>query len=146
MSLFFKFSGDSILHHLLTQQIIHLNIDVLYEPKSQASETLSSIFALILSICQRLINLNFCQLFYDRKSLICIYKFPSTSCTSSTLTKLKVNVARLDDCLFLLAGHLKCLSTLIIDVERISPSILNKVQLMQSLSKIFFFFLLYMVR
>ena len=120
MSLFFKSPGNSILHHLLTQQIQHLNIDVSYDPKSEGSKILSSIFAWILSTCQRLINLNFCQLFYDRKSPICIYKFPSTSCTSSTLTKLKVNVKTFYDCLYLLDGRLKYLSTLIIDVKKIS--------------------------
>ncbi len=125
MSLFFKFSGDSILHHFLTRQIIDLNIDVSYEPESKASQTLSSIFALILSTCQRLINLNFCQLFPDRKTPICTYKFRSTSCISSTLTKLKVNVAKFDDCLYLVR-HLKYLSTLIIDVKQISLSLSEK--------------------
>jgi hypothetical protein len=124
LSLFFKASRGSILHHLLTQQILHLTIDVSYEPESKASKILSSIFALILSACQRLISLNFCQLFFDRKTPICIYKFSSTSCTSSTLTELKVNVATFDDCLYLV-GHLKCLSTLIIDVKKISLSFSN---------------------
>jgi hypothetical protein len=126
LCLFFKASRDSILHHLLTQQILHLNIDVSYDPESKESKILSSIFALILSGCQRLIDLNFCQLFYDRKSPICISKFPSTSCTSSTLTKLKVNVATFDDCLYLLDGRLKHLSTLIIDVKKISLSFSDK--------------------
>ncbi|CAF2665784.1 unnamed protein product [Rotaria sp. Silwood2] len=57
--LFQYLRGYSILHHILCQQIIDLNIDVPYKPKSKVSKTLSSIFALILSICQRLINLNF---------------------------------------------------------------------------------------
>ncbi len=126
MPLSLKFSGDSILHHLLTQQITHLNIDASYKPKSKASEILSSIFALILSICQRLINLNFCQLFSDRMITICIHNFPSTSCISSTLTKLKVTVATFDDCLYLLDGHFKCLSTFIIHVEEIWSSVSNK--------------------
>ncbi|CAF1041555.1 unnamed protein product [Rotaria sp. Silwood1] len=123
--LFQYLTGNSVLHDLLTQQITHLNIDVPYEPKSKTSETLSSIFALILSVCQRMTNLNFCQLFSDRKASICIYNLPSTSCISLTLTELKVNVATFDDCLFLLAGHLKCLSTLIIDVKNISWSLSN---------------------
>jgi hypothetical protein len=119
LSLFFKFSGNSILRHLVTQQILHLNIDVSYEPESSTSEILSSLFILILSGCQRLISLNFCQLFYDRTTPICINKYPSTSCTSSTLIKLKVNVTTFSDCLYLLE-YLKCLSTLIIDVKIIT--------------------------
>jgi hypothetical protein len=135
LSLFFKASSGSTLHHLLTQQILHLNIDVSYEPKSKASKILSSTFLLILSVCQRLINLNFCQLFHDRKTPIYISKFPSTSCTSSTLTKLKVNVATFDDFLYLLVGHLKSLSTLIVDVEKISLSFadVNKVNMISIL-------------
>ncbi|CAF5110676.1 unnamed protein product, partial [Rotaria sp. Silwood1] len=43
--LFQYLTGNSVLHDLLTQQITHLNIDVPYEPKSETSETLSSIFA-----------------------------------------------------------------------------------------------------
>ncbi len=50
---------------------------------------------------------------------ICIAEFPSTSCTSSTLIKLKVNAATFDDCLCILDGRLKCLSTLIIHVDHI---------------------------
>jgi hypothetical protein len=126
LSLFFKSLDNSILQRILTQKIQHLNIDVSYELGLKPSSTLSNIFRLILFICQRLINLNFCQLFYDRKSTICIYTFPSTSCTSSTLIKLKVNVATFDDCLFILDGRLKCLSTLIIHVDGILLRSLNK--------------------
>ena len=125
MYLFFKFSDNSILDNLLTQQIQHLNIDISYDPKSKECQILSIIFTLIISRCQRLINLNFCQLFYDRKTLICIHEFPSTSCTSSTLAKLKVNVATFDDCLYILDGRFDCLSTLIIDIEKIRPLLSN---------------------
>ncbi|CAF4823396.1 unnamed protein product, partial [Rotaria sp. Silwood2] len=123
--LFQYLTDNSILHHLLTQQIINLNIDVSYEPESKASETLSSIFVLIISMCQKLINLNFCQLFPDRESPICIFKLPSTSCISSTITKLKVNVKKFDDLLYLVR-HLKYLSTLIIDVKEILLSLSDR--------------------
>ncbi|CAM4984840.1 unnamed protein product [Rotaria socialis] len=124
--LFQYLTGNRILHHLLTQQIQHLNIDVSYDPNSKGSKILSSIFALILFKCQRLINLNICQLFCDRKAPIRISKFPSTSCTSSTLIKVKVNVATFDDCLYLLDGRLEHLSTLIIDVKKISFNFSDK--------------------
>ncbi|CAF3234544.1 unnamed protein product [Rotaria socialis] len=94
--LFECLTGDSILHHLLTQQITDLNVDVPYKPKSKVSESLSNIFALILSMSQRLINLNFCQLFPYRKTTISIYKLLSTSCVSSTLTKLKTSLSFYD--------------------------------------------------
>ena len=139
--LFFKFSGNSILRHLVTQQILHLSIDVSYEPEPSAptilptaSKILSCLFTLILSGCHRLISLNFCQLFYDRKTRICINRYRSTSCTSSTLTKLKVNVTTFCDCLYLLE-YLKCLSTLIIDVKIIALTclLIKKVNIISSL-------------
>jgi len=120
LSLFSVDSRHSILHHLLTEQIQHLNIDISYDPKIKSCEVLSSIFVLILSGCKRLISLNFCQLFYDRKTPICVSKLPSTSYMSSILTKLKINVKTFDDCLYLLDGRLDTLSKLIIHVKRIS--------------------------
>ena len=122
---FFIIKDDSILRNLLTEQITHLNIDIQNETTSQLSEILSNIFALILSLCKRLINLNFCQLFSHRNSSICIFKLSSTSCISSTLTKLKINVETFDDCLYLLDGRLNCLSTLIIHVKKISFTLSN---------------------
>ena len=76
-------------------------------------------------MCRQLISLNFCQLFYDRKTPISISELLSRSCRYSPLTKLKVNVETFDDCLYLLEGHLKYLSTLIIDVKKISSSSSN---------------------
>jgi len=73
---------------------------------------------LILSLCKRLINLNFCQLFSYRNPSICIYKLPKTSCTSSTLIELKINVASFNDCLYLLDGNFDYLSKLIINVKQ----------------------------
>ncbi|CAF0896496.1 unnamed protein product [Adineta steineri] len=72
----------SILRDLLTQQITHLNIDIQSDeiPKLLSKISLN-IFTLILSLCQRLTNLNFCQLFSYRNSFISIYYLPKTSCT-----------------------------------------------------------------
>ncbi|CAF3973203.1 unnamed protein product, partial [Rotaria sp. Silwood2] len=112
---------------LLTRQIIHLSIDILNEPISKPSETLSNIFVLILCLCKRLISLNFCQLFYDRKVPIRLYDRSSTSCISSTLTKLKISVTIFADCLYLLDGRLDCLTTLIIDVKEICRELSNEV-------------------
>ncbi|CAF3418700.1 unnamed protein product [Rotaria socialis] len=109
----------SILRDLLMQQITHLNIDIQNDKISELSEMSSNIFVLILSLCKRLINLNFCQLFSCQISSISIYKLPKTSCTSSTLTELKINVAIFNDCLYLLDGNFDCLSKLTINVKRI---------------------------
>ncbi len=81
------------------------------------SKTLSNIFVSILSLCQRLVNLNFCQLSEYRSLSISICKL-SSSCMSSTLSTLKINVATFNDCLYLLDGRLHCLSKLIIHVKK----------------------------
>ncbi len=74
---------------------------------------------MILSICKRLISLNFCQLFTYRNSSIDLYNLSKTSYTSSTLTELKINVAIFDDCLYLLDGSFDNLSKLIINVKNL---------------------------
>ncbi|CAF1092869.1 unnamed protein product [Rotaria sp. Silwood1] len=127
-------TGDSILRHLLSQQITYLNIDIqkkcidmknedldgIYSFTSRPCE-ISRIFILILSLCKQLINLNFCQLFSKRNASICIHQISQTMCMSESLTKLKVNVKDFDDCLYLLDSNLKYLSKLIINVEHIGP-------------------------
>jgi len=112
---------NSILYRVLNQQITHLKIDIHNNAMpSPLSATISVIFALILSCCKRLIDLNFCQLFEYRTSSICIFNLPSRSCTSSTLNTLRIDLATFDDCLYLLDGRLDSLSTLIVNVIKIS--------------------------
>ena len=81
--------------------------------------TTSKIFVLILSLCKKLIDLNFCDLFFERKHWSRFSRLSATNFTSSTLTKLKINVDTFTECLFLLNAHLDCLSTLIIHVASI---------------------------
>ncbi|CAF1346940.1 unnamed protein product, partial [Rotaria sordida] len=113
-------TDDSVLRNLLTQQITHLNIDIQDQESRESSEILTNLFALIISLCTRLINLNFCQVLPDRSLPMCVYNLLSTNCISSSLTKLKINVKTFDDCLYLLDGRFDCLSTLIIYVTKIS--------------------------
>ena len=103
---------------MLTKQITHLSIDT-KEPNGFISRTLSKMFGLILSLCERLTVLNFCDVFLTRNWLISVFDLPSESYMSSTLIKLNINVATFADCLYLLDGRLDSLSTLIINVERI---------------------------
>jgi len=82
------------------------------------SETVSNTFILILSLCEKLIDLNFSDMFLTRKCLTALFCSPLLeSCMSSTLVKLKINVVNILDILFLLDGRLKSLSTLIITVS-----------------------------
>ncbi|CAF3052962.1 unnamed protein product [Rotaria sp. Silwood2] len=107
---------DLILRDLLTKQITHLNIDIKTTEKI-CSKTSSKIFALILSLCKKLIVLNFCDMFPTQKYWGTCFYLLWKSYRPSTLVKLKINVATLTDCLYLLDGPLVCLSTLIINVR-----------------------------
>jgi len=90
-------------------------------------ETVSKIFALILSLCKNLIVLNFCDMFPIREHSASLFYLLRKNYMSS-LTKLKIKVGIFTDCLYLLDGPLVCLSTLIIDVSYIyHPSLLGDI-------------------
>ncbi len=108
---------DTTLRRLLSEQITCLKLDFndfKYYTRSSISETSSAIFTSILSLCKRLIKLNFHE-FYDR-STICTFEASSMNCTSSTLTELIIDIKTFGDCLYLLDGRLNCLSKLIMYV------------------------------
>ncbi|CAF1594468.1 unnamed protein product, partial [Adineta steineri] len=123
----------SALRNLLTHQITHLNVDIQSdEIQTLLSKISSNIFTLILSLCQRLIKLNFSQVFSYRNSFIPICKLPETCLTYSTLIELKINVATFNDCLCLLNRRFDCLSKLTINVGDIKyerKQINNKINL-----------------
>ncbi|CAF3598527.1 unnamed protein product [Adineta steineri] len=117
----------SALRNLLTHQITHLNIDIQSdEVPKLLSKTSSYLLIMILFRCQRLISLNFCQVFSYRNSFIPIYKLPKTSCTYSTLIELKINVATFNDCLCLLNRHFDSLSKLTINVKKVGYELEKK--------------------
>lgn len=102
----------------MTKQITHLSIDI-KKPADLYSRTVAKIFVLIGSLCKKLIVLNFCDIFPTRQFESPLYHQLWENHIPSTLTKLKVNVTMLVDCLCLLDGALVCLSTLIITVGQI---------------------------
>jgi len=79
-------------------------------------------FALILSISKCLIDLTFT---FTQCIGISFSNLPSTSCVSSTLTKLKIEVNTFDDYLYLLDERLQHLSILIIHIIEITDSSSN---------------------
>jgi hypothetical protein len=81
------------------------------------------VFELILSLGKCLIDLSFNQWFFGKSLDISTLNITSTSCVSSTLTKLKIEVNNFDDCLYLLDGRLQYLSTLIIKIVEICDSL-----------------------
>ncbi|CAF1220065.1 unnamed protein product [Rotaria sordida] len=111
-------TGDLILRDLLTKQITHLNIDII-KPVELCSEIVSNMFGLILSLCKKLIALNFCDIFPIRECQSLIFNVISKISVPSTLMKLKINVVSLIDCLYILDGPFVCLSTLIINIGQI---------------------------
>ncbi|CAF3975240.1 unnamed protein product, partial [Rotaria sordida] len=134
-------TGDSILQRRLIEQITHLSISIRNKIKPIVFEIFSNVFILILSLCKRLINLNFCQLFPDQMWSFNIFALPSTSCMSLTLTQLKINVNTFDACLYLLDGRLDNLSILIINILKISCKLSN-IDNMKKLYKLKYFSLI----
>ncbi|CAF3336829.1 unnamed protein product [Rotaria socialis] len=122
--LYQSLTDDLILRDLLTKQITHLNIDI-KKPTQHCSITVSKSFELILCLCKKLIVLNFCDMFPTRTYETPMFYLLSTTHMSSTLIKLKINVASLVDCLCLLDGRLEFLSTLIINIGQIFDPILD---------------------
>ncbi|CAF1591048.1 unnamed protein product, partial [Adineta steineri] len=116
----------SALRNLLTHQITHLNVDIQSEVPKLLSKTSSYILIIILFRCQRLISLNFCQVFSYRNSFLSIYKLPETSCSYSTLMELKINVATINDCLCLLDGRFDSLSKLTINMKKVGYELEKK--------------------
>ncbi|CAF1182272.1 unnamed protein product [Rotaria sordida] len=129
-------TDDLILHDLLTKQITHLNIDMKIS-RELASKTVSKIFQLILSLCKKLISLNFCDMYPTRKCISPLHYLLREGYTPSSLIKLKIGVSVLTDCLYLLDGSLISLSTLIIDVTSIyHPDILGPIDPTKKLPKL----------
>ncbi|CAF4044574.1 unnamed protein product [Rotaria sordida] len=112
----YQYLTDNLILRDLTKQITHLNIDI-KETIKHDSKIGSKIFTLILSLCKKLIVLNFCHMFPTRNYSPSLFYLLWENCISSTLIKLKINVSTLVDCLYLLDGPLICLSTLIINVS-----------------------------
>ncbi|CAF3287223.1 unnamed protein product [Rotaria sp. Silwood2] len=116
-------TGDTILCHLLTNQITHLNVEIIGDiTRDLSDENESNMFELILSLGKCLIDLTFSQWFLNRAFEIPTLNITSTSCVSSTLTKLNIEVNTFDNCLYLLDGRLQCLSTFIINIFEIFDS------------------------
>ncbi|CAF0906917.1 unnamed protein product [Rotaria sordida] len=97
-------TNDVIFCRILNDQITHLKVKIkggIIVKLSNGNEW--NLFTLILFFCKHLTDLTIHQLF-DGRSVI-----------DSTF----------DDCLYILNGHFECLSTLIIDVYKISDSSSN---------------------
>jgi hypothetical protein len=111
--------GDEILVNLFKKQITSLIIEMDNKSTDKFSsiEYYSTIFHLILNLCQRLIKFNFCP--YDYRLQTWPVQFSSMNCKSIILSELNVSVNSFDECLYLFDGHFPSLSVLIIRVKEI---------------------------
>ena len=104
----------------MNEQVTHLALSIPNEIEAmeETDQCSSDAFQLVLSLYRGLINLSFYQ------SNLCLNhdyhlgRLPS-SCCSSTLTKLDIQVASFADLLLLLDGRFKCLSTCVVSVGEI---------------------------
>ncbi|CAF2668198.1 unnamed protein product [Rotaria sp. Silwood2] len=129
--------GDTILIRLLTKQITHFNLKINSRTIESFDRYEPTLFAMILSFAKCLTDFTFLQSIRD-PLINSIFNLFSTNCVSSTLTKLKIDVNTLDDCLYILDGRSDCLSTLIIDIETIGPQLWN-IDTTKKISKLKYF-------
>ena len=122
------FVGETTVYRLLTNQITHLKVDILFDKNE------SNLFLLILSLGKHLTDLTFHHRFSSEHLGNPTFDL-SSSHISSTLTKLMINVTSFDDCLYLLDGSLESLTALIIDINKIfnSSSIIDNTVIMSSI-------------
>ncbi|CAF3171500.1 unnamed protein product, partial [Rotaria sp. Silwood2] len=118
------------VYRLLTNQIKHLNVDIVYDKNE------SNIFLSILSLGKHLTDLTFHNRFSSEHLGNPTFVLSSIH-ISSTLNKLIINVTTFDDCLYLLDGSLQSLTALIIDIIRISesPSIIDNTKKLPKLKQ-----------
>lgn len=100
----------------LCKQLTHLHVDLTMSRVGDKSKTISNTFALILSLCDQLIELEFSERVSEVSEFLSQINFLKINFLSTTLTKLKITVACFYDCLLLLDGRLANLSILIINV------------------------------
>ncbi|CAF1446736.1 unnamed protein product [Adineta steineri] len=113
---------DKTMLHLLTNQITHITVDINSEKTEISNENEPNIFEFILLHSTCLNDLTFFQKSSKKYLAILSLDVPYENSLSLSLTKLKININTLDDCLYLLNGCLPSLSTLIIHIKKIGRS------------------------
>ena len=115
---------DDLTFRSLCNQITHLRIDV--ELVDELKDRLQwETFALILSSCPKLLELEFVQYIWEFCSVNSSFSFLFNAFQSATLTHLKLAVSGFVDCLLLLDGRCESLSTLIIHVNDIYDPVMD---------------------
>lgn len=110
---------DPILRHLLCKQVTHLHFDIPHPDRTHCWLPVTNIFTIVLSLCERLVQLEFNQYIGESARVTPGCFLVGGHVPSSSLTKLKITVANIYDCLLLLDGRLESLSILLINVASI---------------------------
>ena len=105
-------SDNTTLVRLLNKQITELSLNIDEKRNISTDTQRSLIFAMILCEGEQLRDLTFNEYILKNPSRLKLGK----SLSSSTLTKLNISVDSFDDCLYLLDGRFKSLSTLVIKI------------------------------
>ncbi|CAF4341517.1 unnamed protein product [Rotaria sp. Silwood2] len=113
------FTNESPLRHIFQQQITELILgnrdrnDMIGSSKKYTT----NVYGHILKFFKNLKHLTIIETFNPSYPRLSLHKLPPTTFSSSTLTHLCINMYTLDDCLYLLDGRLKQLSSLIIGIS-----------------------------
>ncbi len=114
---------DSSFRHIFKQQITNLvlinkdNGSVIRLTKDYTKK----VYAHILTFFENLKHLNVIETSIPSYPGLSVRYLPSNTFSSSTLTYLRINVETLSDCLYLLDGRLKQLTTFIVRIYNIDP-------------------------
>ena len=109
----------------LTKQITHFNLKANFNIVELFDRYEPTLFPSILSFAKCLTDFTFVQDFRSSSTNSIFSVFSRNYVSSSTLTKLKIDVSTLIDCLYILDGCFDCLSTLIINIENTGPLLSN---------------------
>ena len=112
---------ESPFGQVCKEQITNLTL-VINENDTEIDKTkyTKNVYAPILAFFENLKSLSITSSCTDNSTRFWSFNTPTTVFVSSTLTKLCINVYYFTDCLLLLDGRLKQLTTLIVDVHFIT--------------------------
>ena len=118
------FLDDSHFSRICKQQITNLTL-VINENKIEIDEEdyTKNVYAPVLAVFENLKCLSIMPSSIDNCPLFSLWFTPEKVFSSSTLTKLCINVHDFNDCLLLLDGQLKQLTALIVQVHLITDEI-----------------------
>ncbi|CAF3210945.1 unnamed protein product [Rotaria sp. Silwood2] len=118
------FTNESSLRYIFQQKLTHLtlvNIDKRTEIESLKNYN-RNVYEHIMKFFRNLKYLSIIETHYRSYPPLLLYNSPSISFSSTILAYLCINVNTFDDCLYLLDGRLKQLTTLIVQIYKTSKS------------------------